>query len=185
MAVLLHAAEARDGTPAGATERRHVAHAGRRITTLTRNGVSGCSASRPTSGARLCTRPPMHGQTAGRRRTPGRTGGERRNGSIPIPAAMTVNLPFRIVADCPAALQVGAAIAAVPANAISASPCRARSRAGLTASAGAGRVPGPPNLVIKGFAWPLYPKPGANGRAPVEGNHMFPRTRRPSLLVAV
>ena len=38
VAVLLHAAEARDGTPAEVPERRHVAHAGRRIGTLTRNG---------------------------------------------------------------------------------------------------------------------------------------------------
>jgi len=36
--VLLRAAEARPGAPAGASERRHVVHAGRRIGTLTRNG---------------------------------------------------------------------------------------------------------------------------------------------------
>jgi len=38
VAVLLRAAEARGRTPAGAAKRRHVAHAGRRIGTLTRNG---------------------------------------------------------------------------------------------------------------------------------------------------
>ena len=38
VAVLLRAAEARPGGPVGASERRNVAHAGRRIGTLTRNG---------------------------------------------------------------------------------------------------------------------------------------------------
>ena len=38
VAVLLRAAEARDGTPTEVPDRRHVAHAGRRIGTLTRNG---------------------------------------------------------------------------------------------------------------------------------------------------
>lgn len=38
VAVLLRAAEARDGAPVKAVARRHVAHCGRRIGTLTRNG---------------------------------------------------------------------------------------------------------------------------------------------------
>jgi len=38
VAVLLRAAEARPGAPAGLLERRHITHDGRRIGTLTRNG---------------------------------------------------------------------------------------------------------------------------------------------------